>query len=172
MKDADEQYKLRKKLNYKYGDRILVIRFDKVKDIVLYLKDFEVNLEILKDNNPRERKPTEDKNKGKGSKDKDSKAATATVTVSLPKQSSQPAKVKQYKDQSKVPLKYQKLSFLTPDERERYKRKARYYRCREKGYIANETHKYKLSLLGKRTTINNNTTEAADKDAGKVDTTI
>ena len=47
------------------------------------LKDFEVNLEILRNNNPYERKP-EDKNKGKG-KDKVGSTIAATVTVTLPK---------------------------------------------------------------------------------------
>ena len=101
MEDDEEQYELRKRLNYKCGDRILTSKFNKVKDIVSTLKDFEVNLEILRDNNPRERKP-EDKNKGKG-KDKAGSAAAATVTVTLPKQSGLPSEVKQYKDWNDIP---------------------------------------------------------------------
>ena len=38
--------------------------------------------------------------------------------------------------------------------------------------MSNETYKYKLSLLGKRTTINNNNTEvSANGELGKADTT-
>ena len=82
MKDDKEQYELRRKLNYKFGDRILTTTFKLVKDIVATLKTFEVNLEILRNNNPRERKPTEDK-----SKSKNNKLTTATtVTILLSKQ--------------------------------------------------------------------------------------
>ena len=50
--------------------------------MVTTLKTFEVNLEILRDNNPRKRKPTEG-NKGKS---KDNKVgALATVIVTMPK---------------------------------------------------------------------------------------
>ena len=101
IEDNKEQYKLRKRLNYKCGNRILTSKFKTVKDIVATLKDFEVNLEILRNNNPRKRKP-EDKNKGKG-KDKAGSTIATTVTVTLPKQSSLLSEVKQYKDQNNVP---------------------------------------------------------------------
>ena len=53
--------------------------------MVATLKTFEVNLEILRDNNPRKRKLAEG-NKGK-SKDNKASSLIAIVTVSMPKQS-------------------------------------------------------------------------------------
>ena len=38
--------------------------------------------------------------------------------------------------------------------------------------MSNETYKYELGLLGKRTTINNNNTEVTDKESGKANTTL
>ena len=155
MSSDDEVWELKRRLNYTLQQRTAGLEFDSIKDLEKKLKALEVDLERIREDNPRK---NDSSAKDRTHNSKDTKTSRpAGRAPELPRQSGKPAEVKQYSSYSDLPNDLKKLPFLDRDERARCQKEGLCNRCRKAGHMAHDTHRCPLGILPRKP-VNNSTT--------------